>query len=182
VPIRHAISTQYKGYKFRSRLEARWAVFFDALDVKYVYEKEGFDLGELGRYLPDFWLPHVTLRSNLTPGLWAEVKPAYPDKTEESKYHAMAEMTGSPLVLLCGEEVKNASFFEFTGSWDTEMVFLQCTDRRCGHIRVEYGLESTYQVCSKCNNTATSSTQALDRAIKAARSARFEHGEQPCGT
>jgi hypothetical protein len=27
-----AIETSYKGYRFRSRLEARWAVFFDALD------------------------------------------------------------------------------------------------------------------------------------------------------
>lgn len=25
-----AIETEYNGYKFRSRLEARWAVFFDA--------------------------------------------------------------------------------------------------------------------------------------------------------
>lgn len=28
-----AIDTVYKGYRFRSRLEARWAVFFDALDA-----------------------------------------------------------------------------------------------------------------------------------------------------
>ncbi len=28
-----AIETRYKGYRFRSRLEARWAVFFDALSV-----------------------------------------------------------------------------------------------------------------------------------------------------
>ena len=26
-----AIETVYNGYRFRSRLEARWAVFFDAL-------------------------------------------------------------------------------------------------------------------------------------------------------
>lgn len=26
-----AIQTEYNGYLFRSRLEARWAVFFDAL-------------------------------------------------------------------------------------------------------------------------------------------------------
>lgn len=25
------IETEYKGYRFRSRLEARWAVFFDTL-------------------------------------------------------------------------------------------------------------------------------------------------------
>lgn len=49
-----AIETVYKGYKFRSRLEARWAIFFDALDIEWEYEKEGYDLGELGWYLPDF--------------------------------------------------------------------------------------------------------------------------------
>lgn len=48
------IETEYNGYKFRSRLEARWAVFFDALGVKYEYEPEGFDLGNGKYYLPDF--------------------------------------------------------------------------------------------------------------------------------
>ena len=62
-----AIETVYKGYRFRSRLEARWAVFFDALGVKWEYEKEGFDLGEAGWYLPDFWLPGLNL--------WFEIKP-----------------------------------------------------------------------------------------------------------
>ncbi len=36
-----AIDTVYNGYKFRSRLEARWAVFFDAAGIKYEYEPEG---------------------------------------------------------------------------------------------------------------------------------------------
>lgn len=49
-----AIETVYNGYRFRSRLEARWAVFFDTLGVKYEYEHEGFDLGHGQRYLPDF--------------------------------------------------------------------------------------------------------------------------------
>ena len=39
-----AIETIYNGFRFRSRLEARWAVFFDNLSVKYRYEPEGFDL------------------------------------------------------------------------------------------------------------------------------------------
>jgi hypothetical protein len=51
-----AIETEYNGYRFRSRLEARWAVFFDALEIGYEYEPEGYDLGGL-YYLPDFWLP-----------------------------------------------------------------------------------------------------------------------------
>ena len=38
------IETVYKGYRFRSRLEARWAVFFDALDIEWYYEPEkGFN-------------------------------------------------------------------------------------------------------------------------------------------
>ena len=63
------IQTQYNGYLFRSRLEARWAVFFDELGIKYEYETEGYDLGELGWYLPDFYLPEkrwfVEVKGNL---------------------------------------------------------------------------------------------------------------------
>jgi len=43
-----AIDTKYKGYKFRSRLEARWAVYFDAIGLEWEYEKEGFEFGENG--------------------------------------------------------------------------------------------------------------------------------------
>lgn len=48
-----AIDTEYKGYRFRSRLEARWAVFFDAMGIEYVYEPEGYTDGQV-KYLPDF--------------------------------------------------------------------------------------------------------------------------------
>lgn len=61
------IETKYKGYRFRSRLEARWAVFFDALGAQWEYEKEGYDLGKDGWYLPDFWLPELQC--------WVEIKP-----------------------------------------------------------------------------------------------------------
>jgi len=67
-----AIETFYKGYHFRSRLEARWAVFFDTLGIPWKYEVEGFEreveyftggaVSELAsktvRYLPDFFLPN----------------------------------------------------------------------------------------------------------------------------
>lgn len=51
------IETVYNGYRFRSRLEARWAVFFDAAGIPYDYEPEGFKLENGKRYLPDFYLP-----------------------------------------------------------------------------------------------------------------------------
>jgi hypothetical protein len=51
-----AIETRYKGYRFRSRLEARWAVFFDACEYKWEYEPEGYVLPCGTHYLPDFKL------------------------------------------------------------------------------------------------------------------------------
>lgn len=56
----------YAGYDFRSTLEARFAVFFDAAGIPWRYEPKWFNLPN-GPYLPDFWLPrHQT---------WVEVKP-----------------------------------------------------------------------------------------------------------
>ena len=51
-----AIQTPYGGRLFRSRLEARWAVIFDYLGIKYEYEEQGYDVGYGIRYLPDFIL------------------------------------------------------------------------------------------------------------------------------
>ena len=39
-----AKETYYDGYRFRSRLEARWAVFFNNIGLEYEYEMEGFDM------------------------------------------------------------------------------------------------------------------------------------------
>lgn len=50
-----AIETKYAGRRFRSRLEARWAVVFDGLGIPYEYEPEGFETAG-GWYLPDFRL------------------------------------------------------------------------------------------------------------------------------
>ena len=55
------IETHYLGYRFRSRLEARWAVFFQTLGVEFEYEPEGFDLGDGLKYLPDFRLRDVLI-------------------------------------------------------------------------------------------------------------------------
>ena len=60
------IETFYHGCRFRSRLEARWAVFFDALGVPWEYEPEGFDLGDGTYYLPDFRLKCYGKRGGYT--------------------------------------------------------------------------------------------------------------------
>lgn len=75
------IETTYKGYRFRSRLEARWAVFFDTAGIAYEYEVEGFEL-DGQRYLPDFWLPELRW--------FVEVKPVEPSESEVRKCVALS--------------------------------------------------------------------------------------------
>lgn len=62
------ITTRYKGYRFRSRLEARWAVFLDSLGVPWDYEVEGYVFPDGTRYLPDFWLPESGVFFEIKPG------------------------------------------------------------------------------------------------------------------
>lgn len=64
-----AIETSYKGYRFRSRLEARWAVFFDSLPIRWRYETQGFVVQDLFCYLPDFYLPDWDLYLEIKPDL-----------------------------------------------------------------------------------------------------------------
>lgn len=71
------IETVYNGYRFRSRLEARWAVFFDATGIPYEYEPEGFNTESGKKYLPDFYLPDNDI--------YVEVKPERPGADEEIK-------------------------------------------------------------------------------------------------
>lgn len=97
-----AIQTRYAGRHFRSRLEARWAVFFDSLAIEWRYEPEGFQihdrLGIADRegwgYLPDFLLP-----SGITPiwphPLWVEVK-GYLDNPAMRRVLSTAAYLSSP--------------------------------------------------------------------------------------
>lgn len=75
-----AIETVYNGYRFRSRLEARWAVFFDSAGIKYEYEPEGFQTPDGTMYLPDFYLPELDTYCEVKgerPEAWEEIKKIY---------------------------------------------------------------------------------------------------------
>jgi hypothetical protein len=99
-----AIETRYKGYRFRSRLEARWAVFFGSLGIRWQFEPEGFDLSErgLGYYLPDFFLPDQNC--------WIEVKPESFNCRDEDAYKKLAYVaaaTNARGLLVAGEPYLN---------------------------------------------------------------------------
>ncbi len=102
-----AIETIYNGYRFRSRLEARWAVFFDKLNITYKYEHEGFDLD--GKwYLPDFYLPDYSY--------WIEIKPERPNGEEREKAIRVCIHTQQEVLLFAGDvwhDVKGYGFHPF---------------------------------------------------------------------
>lgn len=90
-----AIETVYNGYRFRSRLEARWAVFFDRLGVQYVYEHQGYDLGHGVWYLPDFYMP--------TWDKYVEIKPFVKvERKEFRKCVALAQRAEKAVLLVRG--------------------------------------------------------------------------------
>lgn len=94
------IETVYNGYRFRSRLEARWAVFFDTLNISYQYEPEGFDLGDGVKYLPDFYLPEFDMYVEIKPFDKSIVKYSGDDNIWEQKCRLFRDVTNRA-ILLC---------------------------------------------------------------------------------
>jgi len=83
-----AITTPYDGCLFRSRREARWAVFFNAAGIPWEYEPQGYDLGGAGWYLPDF-----RINADTHSELFFEVKGQIPTRDELTKAEALAEQS-----------------------------------------------------------------------------------------
>lgn len=85
------IPTFYKGITYRSRVEARWQIFFNRLNLHAVWEKEGYPLPS-GWYLPDYWI--TTLEH------FAEVKGKEFSDVEIERCRELAIATGFPVLLL----------------------------------------------------------------------------------
>lgn len=93
-----SIETEYNGIKFRSRLEARWAVFFDELQISYQYEVEGFDINGTW-YVPDFYLPDYSC--------WVEIKPNGYRWWEDQKAVKFSKQVDTKYLLISGAPQKN---------------------------------------------------------------------------
>ncbi len=89
-----AIPTRWRGWHFRSRTEARWAVFFTELRIHFEYEPQGFKLSDGTLYLPDFYLPQVDY--------WAEVKGTWFTPSEDLKAKLLSKSTGKRILFLDG--------------------------------------------------------------------------------
>ena len=182
-----AKETYYNGYRFRSRLEAKWAVFFDAMDIRYVYENEGFERktqnGTIS-YLPDFYFPQYEL--------YGEVKGVYAlneiPRSDAERMSLMIDYEG-PLqngIVLLGNIPEPNEFIEYAvwkrSTEGLELVYLLDTldsewdskilmDKAPCRFTSDYVPTHSYGEC--CQYTK------VYFALEQARQARFEHGERP---
>ena len=174
------IKTVYNGYLFKSKLEAKWAVFFDRIGIGYQYEPEAFAV-EGGWYTPDFYLPDVYLRSNEESGVYIEVKPTqwrYNNTTKEYVEKITKAMSGATLILFNGEPYDFCDYgyrnddggYQLQPYYDNCMILVYCS--HCNIMKVEFA-EGNYMYCEACNGPRCVDT-LLSASIQA-RQFHFKH-------
>ena len=192
-----AIETRYKGYHFRSRLEARWAVFFDHLGWDWKYEHEGYVIGPFGETRA--WLPDFEITTPIGQHFYVEVK-GDPDFFKDGEWLNLLDWGGGPPGFQgCGLEPKFSS-------GDKPIVLLGDVPRSHTHAVSLYvvvllhakgicsclawvgdiglGLEDCLNSVDRLPDFQAAAydlpdiqSNAVGRALAAARSARFEHGQ-----
>lgn len=166
-----AIDTLYKGNYFRSRTEARWAVYFDALGVRWEYEKEGYDLGDGVYYLPDFWFPDDDM--------YGEVKGEYAiDDIDMQKMKRLCEQSKKVVCLFVGvpdsSTCSNFMFNEETGGAEFREKDA-CLDVPFRHIAMRRDRKDEFGMFW-CAGSDYAQDEPWRSAIRAAQTKRFEHG------
>lgn len=173
------IPTFYNGYSFRSRLEARWAVFFDAMGLRHEYEAEGFDFdGE--RYLPDFWIPDTRI--------FVEIKPSSvhgdldPQCIRQRILASLAHAKGVTLWTVYGNPYADEHKIELPDAEDSDRWYAFAECRRCGGLAVsaldgESGNDAPHSCSTPRDRAPILQGTRLIRAFTKARSAKFERLE-----
>lgn len=90
-----SIDTPYDGYLFRSRLEARWAIYFKHMDINYSYEPVTVVLDDGTKYLPDFYLTDFEI--------WVEVKATMLDAFDHERAKRLCLESQKPVLILDGD-------------------------------------------------------------------------------
>jgi hypothetical protein len=81
----------YNTTLFRSRLEARWAKFFDTLGIAWSYERIKILMDDDHEYQPDFFLPQLKV--------FIEIKPDEPPMDARKKCEQTCKHTGMDVYL-----------------------------------------------------------------------------------
>jgi hypothetical protein len=173
------IETVCFGYRFRSRLEARWSVFFAAAGIRFEYEPEGFSTRD-GNYLPDFGLPQLRAL--------VEVKPTR-EAAEAAKPRLQAPVAagiGDRGILISGPpntfEPPHISGVDRHGHWWEPAEWLQCPF--CDQVSIAIPHAPRCVSCGdhpgrRILHWPSMRSPRVTYAMEAGQQARFEHGEDP---
>ena len=199
-----AIETNYMGCRFRSRLEARWAVFFDALGWDWEYEKQGYTIG---CYEEDEvpWLPDFEIVTPSRQHFYVEVK-GDPDYFADGEWLGRFDFHGGPPgfsdcgwsnqydkdhkpLIILGDiprfDAKHVVFYTpiivhykgvrgYLGEIAQDGVYPQ-KHFHWDNISHGNGMKD-FQIIA---DHPRDSDDAVNKALRAASGARFEHGEKP---
>lgn len=183
------IETIYKGYRFRSRLEARWAVFFDVLGIGWRYEMEGYEFDDGRKYLPDFYLP----KDNL----FVEVKGDHGIDRDRENTEMLSDFSRDfPILLVVGLPEESNSFlfaYDTTDSsgglglhepykilpsfQESRLLFWNRGDRKDRTIHNTSDYTDSFDVCVD-DSVSPILLNAFNHASTKAKQARFEFGER----
>lgn len=183
--------TMYNNRFFRSRLEARWAVFYDALGIPYDYEPQDHVL-PAGRYLPDFWLPDH--------GCWIEIKGTRPDYHEGQLCRQLCVAERKPVYIfhtpmrlslsaatLVPSAIATFQIPDIPGEAGHDEAYEWCECDDCGMIGIAFDARSDRlphkPECQRCGAGLDKGRNPLSTKLRyaynAAMSAQFEFGA--CG-
>ena len=101
----------YKGIKFRSTYEVRFAKMLDRNGVQYQYEIKTFDLGDT-TYTPDFYLPDYRL--------WCEVKGWMTPSAERKLKRFRSRYPKERLAIIPKQFFRNNLDIEVINTWPRE--------------------------------------------------------------
>jgi len=168
------IPTKYNGCSFRSRLEARWAVFMDIMGIYWEYEPDGYELDGV-RYLPDFYLK--------LQDVFLEIKPKYPTNDEEKKARLLAEFTKKQVFILFSDfkipdhfDESDSAIMLIENGWDNMYWWCQCPHCKRTEIQFNGRADRIKCGCPKSDHGDKGynySTPELEAAYVLAKSYRF---------
>ena len=163
------LQTTYNGVKYRSRTEARWAVFFESMGVKFIYEPEGYNLDGV-MYLVDFFVPDWNA--------YFEVKNSNRLSDDEiDKAKRLSAASGIWLVIVNGTPSAHEAALILRGGKLYQGEIMTC--RRCENITVSNGLggyqELSKEACQRidCGDRQPTPNELFKQAIAASANERF---------
>ena len=176
----HHRQTAYGKIKFKSSTDARWAIFFDTLHVKWEYHKQEFDLPYNSTAIPDFYLEGIG---------WFEVRNETPDIHDLTMCRALAVRTQECVFIASGAvpACENITGFKVRmrrlDAGENEINHGQCD--RCGGSIIDEQEQLQWCVCERCGEVIISDgeSQSFEAGCTCENGniVDYLHGEACCG-